>query len=344
MTATPPTPDPGSAIRELVRSGRFGEGLAAFRQLGEPRLRGRPDLLLLAATAAARLGDFAAAEAFSREALEGFRKRGDRDGRMRSLNLLGVIGFERGRLQEAEVAFVEALTLARQLADTQLAAHASNNLGSVYHLRGQADEALSLYREAIASHSRLGDRRGTAESWHNLGLALRELGVWRDAEDAVAEAVRHAEAAGDPTLLALAVTGHAELRVDRGQYALSAQDLDRAERLATQAQDDIGAGEVHRVRALAALRRGDAATVIREAEAAHAAATANGVELLRAESAALLALALHRLGHADLAEVRRAEALTGYRALGAKALEQRLVREWGAGELRPPDPGSLPIG
>ena len=66
MTATPPTPDPGSAIRELVRSGRFGEGLAAFRQLGEPRLRGRPDLLLLAATAAARLGDFAAAEAFSR--------------------------------------------------------------------------------------------------------------------------------------------------------------------------------------------------------------------------------------------------------------------------------------
>jgi tetratricopeptide (TPR) repeat protein len=249
---------------------------------------------------------------------------------MRSLNLLGVLAFERGRLPEAAAAFGEALALARQLADTQLAAHASNNLGSVYHLRGRAEDALSLYREAIARHSRLGDRRGTAESWHNLGLALRQLGVWQDAEHAVGEAIRHAEAAGDPTLLALAVTGHAELRVDRGEYALAVPELDRAERLASDAQDEIGAGEIHRIRALAALRTGDAAGALREAEAAYAAATAHGVELLRAESAGLLSLGLRLLGRRADAEARRAEAVARYRTLGAVGLEHRLDLEWSA--------------
>ena len=44
-----------------------------------------------------------------------FRARGDADGRMRALNLLGVIRFERGRLGEAEQSLAEALDLATQL-------------------------------------------------------------------------------------------------------------------------------------------------------------------------------------------------------------------------------------
>ena len=44
-----------------------------------------------------------------------FRARGDADGRMRALNLLGVIRIERGRLGEAEVSLAEALDLATRL-------------------------------------------------------------------------------------------------------------------------------------------------------------------------------------------------------------------------------------
>ncbi|HEU5171761.1 MAG TPA: tetratricopeptide repeat protein [Gemmatimonadales bacterium] len=329
---TPSSGDPGSTLRELVRSGRFAEALATFRASASDRLHPPPEFRLLAATAATRLGDLGAAGELARGALEGFRARGDRDGRMRSLNLLGVIEFERGRLEEAEAAFGQALGLARELADTQMAAHVSNNLGSVNHLRGRAEEALSLYREALVSHQRLGDRRGTAETWHNLGLAFRQMGWWREAEDAVAEAMRHAEAVGDGTLLALAVTGHAELRVDRGQLALVEQELDRADRLATAARDEIGAAEVRRIRALVALRRGEPAAALSEAEAARAAAVANGVALLSADCTALVALALRQLGRREEAEARHAEASGAYRALGAVGLEERLAREWAAFE------------
>ena len=328
MQTPSPADDSSRTLRELVRSGRFPDALAVFRAReadGDPL---RPDERLLAATAAMRLGDVQIAEALSREALRGFRSRGDRDGRMRSLNLLGVIAFERGRLDEAEAAFGEALTLARQLADTQLAAHVSNNLGSLCHLRGQADQALGLYREALASHSRLGDRRGAAESWHNLALALRQKGWWREAEDAIAEAVRHAEVLGDPALLALALTGRAELQIDRGQFALADQALARADRLAAEARDAVGQGELRRIRALGALRRGDLPLALAEAEAAYAAGQAFDVALLRADAAAVLCLVLRRLGRVDEAEWRRREAVERYLALGADGLSARLEREW----------------
>ena len=66
------------------------------------RRRPAPDAQLLAATAATRLGEFPLAESLAGQALVKFRARGDADGRMRALNLLGVIRFERGRLGEAE--------------------------------------------------------------------------------------------------------------------------------------------------------------------------------------------------------------------------------------------------
>ncbi len=74
-----------------------------------------------------------------------------------------------------------------------------------------------------------------------------------------------------------------------------------------------------------------------EAQAAQTAATANGVALLSADSIAIMALSLRRLGRRDEAEKRRDQALAAYRHLGAVTLEERLVREWeaaGAAEPR----------
>jgi tetratricopeptide (TPR) repeat protein len=334
MAAAPFADDATHQLRELVRTARFSEALQWFRRVQASPPGRRPDAQLLAATAATRLGEFPLAESLAGEALAQFRARGDADGRMRSLNLLGVVKFERGRLGEAEQSLSEALSLATQLGDSLTAARACNNLASAIHLRGRPGEAVGLYRGALLAYQRLGDRRGTAEAYHNLGLIYRQLGEWRSAEDATDEALRHAEVVGERGLLALATTGRAELMVEREQLAQARQELERAARWAAEAGDEVGGAEVRRVRALTAYKEGDLPAALAHAEAALATARAFDSAVLAAECAALLALTLKRLGRLAEADGRRVEAEAGFRMLGAERLIERLSGDWRATPAR----------
>jgi tetratricopeptide (TPR) repeat protein len=335
MLPSPFADDATHQLRELVRSGRFSEALEWYRQVESSPAGRRADARLLAATAATRLGEFPAAEGLADGALNQFRARGDADGRMRALNLLGVIRFERGRMGEAEHSLAEALNLATQLGDSLTAARACNNLASAMHLRGRPDEAVGLYRGALLAYQRLGDRRGTAEAYHNLGLIYRQLGEWRNAENATDEAIRHATIVGERGLLALATTGRAELMAERSQLAQARQELERAARWAAEAGDEVGRAEVERVHALVALKEGALDEALAAAESAHATARTYDSVVLEAECAALLALILKRLGRAADAEERRAEAMAGFEQLGAEGLRARFDADWkGAGGRR----------
>ncbi len=326
MVSTP-ADDLTDQLRELVRTGRFREALEVYRQAEDAGTRA--DARLFAATAATRLGELDLAQGLAGEAVRRFAERGDFDGRMRGLNLLGVIGFERGRLAEAEQRLTEALSLAYRLEDSLLAARASNNLASVAHLRGRPEEAVGLYRGALLGYQRLGDRRGTAETYHNLGLTYRQLADFDEAEKAVAQAVRHAESVGEPTLMALTCGGRAELRIEQGDVALAHPELDRASRLAQLAGDVIGLAELQRIRAVAAWREGRAADALAEAEAGRRTAEEHDVALLQAECAALAALAHRALGATGAAETRREEAVDLFRNLGAVTLLIRFEEAWG---------------
>jgi tetratricopeptide (TPR) repeat protein len=326
MVFTPPADDLTDQLRELVRTGRFREALETYRRAGDSAVRA--DARLLAATAATRLGELDLAETLAGEAVRRFAERGDFDGRMRALNLLGVIGFERGHLEEAEHHLTEALSIAYRLDDSLLAARACNNLASVAHLRGRPEEAVGLYRGALLGYQRLGDRRGTAETYHNLGLAYRQLADYDEAEKAVLQAVRHAESVGEPTLMALTSGGRAELRIDQGDAELALPELDRASRIADLAGDVIGVAELRRIRAVAAWREGRYDQAAEEAEAGRRTAKEHGVALLRAECAALSALAHRALQQTETAETRRAEAIDLLRNLGAVKLLERFEEDW----------------
>ena len=328
MTSMPSADDLTQRLRELVRTGRFREALETYRRAGDGDARA--DARLLAATAATRLGELSQAESLADDALRRFAERGDFDGRMRALNLLGVIGFERGRLPEAELRLTEALSLAYRLEDSLIAARACNNLASVAHLRGRPEEAVGLYRGALLGYQRLGDRRGTAESYHNLGLTYRQLADYDEAEKAVTQAVRHAEAVGEPSLMALTSGGRAELRIDQGDTALALPDLNRAARMAELAGDVIGMAELRRIRAVAAWREGRYEEAVEEAEAGRHTAEEHEVALLGAECAALAALAYRAQGRTDIAEARRAEAVEVFRSLGAVKLLERFDADWPA--------------
>ena len=329
MVSVPFADDPTHRLRELVRSNRFHEALELHGRMAETEAR--PDVALLAATAATRLGELDRGRALADWALFRFRQRADGDGRMRSLNLLGVIAWERGQLEMAEEHWTAALAVAHELDDSLIAAHASNNLGLVAHLRGRPEAALMLFRGALVGYERIGDRRGTAQTWHNLALAFRYLGDRLEAERAAREAVRHAELVHDPSLVALAVTGYAEVHLEWRELELAATELERARRLADAAGDEIGVAEADRLLGRLALLRGDAAGAARLARAAREVAERVGSALLAAESAAVEALALRALGRAAEAGDRRAAAVEGFTRLGATELLARLEDEWHAG-------------
>ncbi len=325
MTIDLPGDDPARELRQLVEAGRFREALTEHERGGE-RLGRVPEAELLAATAATRLGELGRGVTLAESALERFRHRADTDGRMRTMNLLGAIAFEHGRLEEAERCFGEALELARVLEDSRMAANASNNLASVAHLRNRADVALSLYRTALLGYQRIGDRRGTAQTYHNLGLTFRHQQDWLDAEAAAAQAVRHAEQVGEGSLMALAVMGRAEIHLDRQEYSLARQELLRAERLAQQAHDDVGIGEVGRLRALLALREGRPSEALAIALASRDIALRLGILLLQGECAGVAAAACRQLGHTADTERYRAEAEQIFERLGAERLRDELAQ------------------
>ena len=284
-----------------------------------------PDAALLTATSATRQGALDEADRLAHEALGGFRLRVDDDGRMRALNLLGAIAFERGDLALAAERFAAALEIARSLGDHLLGARALNNLASVTHLRGEVDAPLALYREALLTYQRLGDRRGSAETWHNIALVYREAGRLDEAERAANHAVRHAGLAVDPGLLGLALTGRAEVALAWGDAALAAEALDRADALAVEADDRLGRAEILRIRALVALQGGEDDRARQLADAARAEARALGAALLQAESAGILARALRRSGRNDEADAMQEEARRLFESLGAASHLARLT-------------------
>jgi tetratricopeptide (TPR) repeat protein len=290
---------------------------------------GSAEELLLAATAATRRGELAAAESQASAAYERCRAAGNLDGRMRALNLLGVIRFERGAPGEAEGAFAEALELARQLRDTLMAARASNNLASVFHLQGQPHLALGLYRQVLLDYQRLGDRRGTAETWHNIGLVHRQLRAWDEADAATAESLRHADLAGDRGMLGIAMAGKAELDLDRGDLALALQELERAGELARETGDEVGGAQIEMLRAVAALKRGDYAAARETAGSALALTRDLGVPLLEAEATGVAARAARALGDTAEAERSRAQAIELFTRLGAAGFIQRFEADYG---------------
>jgi tetratricopeptide (TPR) repeat protein len=322
-------PDPHERpLRLLVSTGRFREALALFLGGEDPAELPGPGSQLLAAQAAARVGELAMARRLAGRARELFRAEGEYARVLEATNLLGAVAFEEGNIPEAEACFGEVLVTARERGLRLLEARSANNLASVAHLRGREEAARDLYQQALHAWLALRDRRGTAEAWHNLALCHRRMGAVPEAGVACDEAVEAADRHGETGLLALTLLGRAELRIDEGFFTEATRDIDRAELLAWSAGNAPNRLEAERLRALAALRQGKSKSAYLLAEAASLRATEAGFTQLAAETASIAALALRADGREREAEVAREGVIAAYRGLDAADLLRRFEREW----------------
>lgn len=316
-------------LKKLVQARRFREAVECYHSYEGPTDRLDPEHQLLAADAAARLGELSLGLQLATSAYEKFAGADQHSGIMQASNLLGAIAFERGLMPHARGYFSRTIQLARLHSDLPMLARVSNNLATLTHIQGGSEAAIPLYQEAAELFQGLNDVRGGAEASHNLGLLFRQLDRLEEAERAAAKAVRLADRAHDRSLQALTVLGQAEIAIDRGTFPEAGQQIVRGAALAAEADDHLTGIEAGRLRALITFRQGDFAVAHHLAEVAASIAGSRGSALLRAECTALSALALRALGRTREAVVRREEAVAAFHDFGAETKIRRFEQDWG---------------
>jgi tetratricopeptide (TPR) repeat protein len=317
------------ALRVLVASGRYREALTQYFAAADAAGGwSTPQCRLLAAQAAARIGEFEVSSRLAASARAAFEAGHDIDGVLESHNLLGALAFERGRMREAEQHFSAVAAQAEQHGRGQHLARSANNLGSIEGLRGETAKARTWYERALLAYEGEGCQRGMAETSHNLALVLRESGALAEARGPSLRAVELAEQVGEAGLIALTLLGRAELRIECGSCDDALEDIQRAEQLAWQEGNEPHRLEAERLYALIAFRQGQSEEALRRAALLCQRATEAQFAHLAAEARALVALALKALGRHTEAVAAQENATVSLRALGATARIARLEREW----------------
>jgi len=131
------------------------------------------------------------------EALDLYRKAGDRKWEAETLNNVGLVYHSLGEMQKALEKFDEALPLRRAAGDRRGEAITLNNIGLVYRSLGDSQKALDKYNEALPLRRAAGDRRGEAITLSNIGVVYRSLGEMQKALENYNEAQTIFQTIGD---------------------------------------------------------------------------------------------------------------------------------------------------
>jgi tetratricopeptide (TPR) repeat protein len=315
-------------LRGLVQAGRFREALAHYFRAADSSGSATPQSRLLAAQAAARIGEFEVSARLTASARVAFESAGDVDGLLEATNLLGAIAFERGKIKEAEKHWAAVAELAERYGRARFTARGAHNLGDIASLRGEPGIACGFYQRSLEIFELLGDTRGIAEACHDLALELLRTGAHSAAQEANHRALGSAEQAGEPGLLALVLLGRAQLRIEAGALEQAREDLQRAEHLAWDEGNEPHRLESERLLAMIALRSGDLAEAHCRAARVYTRAAEAQFAVLAAEARSLAALALKGLGRHTEAVASRDVATVALRSMGASGHLARLSREW----------------
>jgi predicted ATPase/predicted Ser/Thr protein kinase len=144
--------------------------------------KARARALFAAGVLAGEQGDYASADALTRESLEIAGRLDDKQGVAVSLNALAVYVRDQGDLEAAHALFEQGIVLWRELGDPKAVARALSNIASVVKLQGDFPRARSLYAECLSIFQGLGDRTGVAWSLNSQGDVARDQGDFAAAQ------------------------------------------------------------------------------------------------------------------------------------------------------------------
>jgi tetratricopeptide (TPR) repeat protein len=135
-----------------------------------------------------------------------------------ALNLIGMVYYRQGRLEEGASYVERALAYSEETGELVVAAKALNNLGLFEYQRGDYRRALEYTRRSLAIKERVGDREAIASSSINLGLHYLRLPDLVASRAALERALALARRIGKRYLAGLALNNIAELDFLEGRY------------------------------------------------------------------------------------------------------------------------------
>jgi putative nucleotidyltransferase with HDIG domain len=201
--------------------------------------------------------NYAAADAAARTALDLSERAEDEAGRGHAINVLAVICFQQGLLDDAERLYLDARTSAQHSGDARLAAMTATNLGNVAAIRGDHAEALR-YHESALSDARGGGLADQAmHALSNVGLLHAQMAHFDLAERSYAEALQIGRVLGEHSLCITVGLNVARLRLQQGDHRRARQACDEATALATQLGDTHAEGEAEHIYGIIARGVGD---------------------------------------------------------------------------------------
>ena len=237
-----------------------------------------------------------------------FEADGDLIGQANVLNNLGVDAKEEGRWAEA-LDFYERSRVAREQAgDVIGAATATNNIGEILLDQGRFDEAEPLFREALLAWRRANYPVGVALATSYLGRLQMRRGDLESACSLLAEARERFEAINAGYFIAETMIYAVEAEALAGHTVL-AEAIDDLEDRVRKSGDPLLEAMMTRVRARAALRRGEPQEAIVLAARAAEIADQIGSVFDTAKALDLRAKALVEMGQDGRQDADRAEQL-----------------------------------
>lgn len=276
-------------------------------------------------------GNIAEAENHLLEARALFEALGDRASLATMDRELAVLAEERGDYPAALDAYRRVLRSREEAGDAAGAAESLNDIGFAHFQLGAYDSAQVFWQQASDAFTALGDPRGRIRARQNLGLLDIARGRWDDARRQLEAALAEAERRQMAEEAAVSRRNLAELAIVQGRIGEALAQLDRAETLFRDREDQRGLIDAGLLRVRALLAVGAVVPALERLDALAAPLQAASHEQ-RAIAALLRAEAVRRQGGdgrlaALAAEARRQAEASGVPAL---VLQARALRARGA--------------
>jgi tetratricopeptide (TPR) repeat protein len=161
--------------------------------------------------------EFNEARAMGEDALEIARETGNRRGMATALRILGMIAREQGQFEHALGLLEESMTLGRALGDSTWTARIAFQMGITHQKAGNAAQAQHFLDTSREPLSELGDLFALAVIAEHSGHLAFDAGDVERAVALYAEALKHADAVGDPEVSVESIEWLAVAAVARGE-------------------------------------------------------------------------------------------------------------------------------
>jgi len=183
-------------VNDTLHDRSFWAQARALRQAGVELATDQKDELAAArwsrqyAVSLQEQGDTDEAQGVFEQALETFRRLGDKAGEALTIRNLGRNRYRQGRYDEAEGLLNDALQRFECLGDKLRMGKSYRNLGLIAQARHKYDEAAECYEKAHTLFAQVGQHVEAARSRQSSAIAAQERGRWDEAEELYKQTLR----------------------------------------------------------------------------------------------------------------------------------------------------------